>query len=103
MEIVVIHKPIGVVLPEMMTAGIELTRKLLAKPGEFVPGGKLIGSYYARCEWVVVCIWEVPTVEALVPVLEQMKMLGWNTEVIPVEKSEVAVEKAAKLLEALRQ
>ena len=65
-----------------------------------MPGGKLIGSYYARGEWPAVCIWEVPNIEALMPSVEQMRMLGWNNEVIPAEKAEVAIEKAVKALEA---
>lgn len=100
MEVIIIHKPIGVISPEMLKAGIEATKKLLAKPDEFVPGGKLIAAYYARCQWLIVCVWDVPAVEALMPFLEQINMLGWNNEVIPAEKAEVAIEKTAKALGA---
>lgn len=101
MEVILIHKPMGTLPPEMLTAGMELSKKVLAKPEEFVPGGKLIAAYYGRCLWIAVCIWDVPTIEALMPFLEQINMLGWNNEVIPAEKAEVAMEKAAKALEAL--
>jgi hypothetical protein len=38
MEFLLIHKLMGVVPPEMMTASIEMGKKLVAKPGELVPG-----------------------------------------------------------------
>ena len=93
MEFVLIHKPISLMPPEMMKAGIQLGKKLLAAPGELVPGGKVIASYYARAIWCIFCIWEVPKVESLMPVAEQLKMLGWNTEIIPVEKAADALQK----------
>ena len=101
MDVVLIHNPIGPLPPEMLAASLEAGKKVNAEPASVVPGGKLVSSYQARGTWSVFCIWEVPTVEALMPLMEQMKMLGWNTEVIPVDKAEVAQEKAAKALEAL--
>jgi hypothetical protein len=101
MEILLIHKTAGLLPPEMMTAGMEMGKKLCAKPGDFVPGGKLIGSYMARAKSLLVCIWDVPNLEALMPVLEQMKMGGWNTEVIPVDKTEVAIAKVEKAFQAM--
>jgi len=98
MEIVLIHKPIGVIPPDMATAGLQLGRNAVNKPGEVVPGGKLIASYYARAMWLIVCIWEVPKVEDLMPFVEQLMMVGWNTEIIPAEKGEIAAEKFAKAL-----
>jgi hypothetical protein len=98
MEIILIHKPIGTLSPDTATAGLQLGRNAVTKPGEVVPGGKLIASYYARALWLIVCIWDVPNVEALMPFVEQLMMLGWNTEIIPAEKGEVAVEKIAKAL-----
>jgi len=67
-----------------------------------VPGGKLIAAYGARALSMVVCLWEVPSMEALVPVLEQMNMLGWDTDTIPVEKMEVALPKFEKALQAMQ-
>ena len=100
MEFIVIHKPISIMPPDMITASIELTRKTLAKPEEVVPGGKLIASYQDRCKPFVVCIWDALDVESLMPFIEQMSMLGWDNEVILAEKLEVGVERIAKALEA---
>ncbi|MBA7687027.1 hypothetical protein ES703_95487 [subsurface metagenome] len=102
MEVLLIHKLIGVVPPEMMAASIDIGKKLVAKPGEFVPGGKLIAAYGARALSMIVCLWEVPSMEALMPVLEQMNMLGWDTDTIPVEKMEVALPKFEKALQAMQ-
>jgi hypothetical protein len=101
-EVLLVHKAIGVVPPDMMAASVEMGKKLTAKPGEFVPGGKLIASYMARGIMMIVCLWDVPSLEALMPVTEQMKMGGWNTDVIPVEKTEVAIVKFEKALQAMK-
>ena len=102
MEVLLIHRLNGVVPPEMMAASLEIGKKLNFKPEELVPGGKLIAAYSARALSMVVCLWEVPNVEALMPPLEQMNMLGWNTETIPVEKMEVAIPKFEKALQAMQ-
>jgi len=102
MEVLLIHKLMGVVPPEMMAAGLEIGKKIVANPGEVVPGGKLIASYSARGLSMIVCLWEVPSMEALMPVLEQMNMLGWDTDTIPVEKMEVALVKYGKALQAMQ-
>lgn len=98
MEFILIHRPIGPLPPEFMKAGIEFAKKLLEKPEELVPGGKLIAAYGARCESLVVCIWDVPNAENLIPAFEQLNLLGWNTEVIPAEKMEVSIPKFEKAL-----
>jgi len=98
MEVIFLHRPIGVLTPEMMKAGVDAGKQILEKPTEFVPGGKIIAVYYARAQWLIVCIWEVPDMEAIMPFLEQMRIFGWNTEVIPAEKGEVAIDKIAKAL-----
>ncbi len=102
MEVLVIHKMIGLVPPEMMAASLEIAEKVTTKPSEIVPGGKLIASYSARALHTGVCLWEVPGVEALMPMCEQMSMLGWDTDMIPVEKMEVALPKLKKSLQAMR-
>jgi len=102
MEVLLIHKLIGVVPPEMMAASIEIGKKLTFNPGELVPGGKLIAGYGARALSMVVCLWEVPSVEALMPTLEQMNMLGWDTDIIPVDKMEVVITKLEKALQAMQ-
>ena len=102
MEVLLIHKMMGVVPPEMMAASLEIGKKLTTNPGELVPGGKLIASYSARALSMVVCLWEVPSMEALMPPLEQMNMLGWETDTIPVEKTDVALPKLEKALQAMQ-
>ena len=101
MEVLLIHKLLGVVPPEMMAAGLEVGKKLEANPGAIVPGGKLIASYSARGLSLIVCIWEVPSMEALMPLIEQMNMLGWETDTIPVDKMGVAIPKFEKALQAM--
>jgi hypothetical protein len=98
MEVVCIHKPLSLMPPEMMAAGLELGKKIQAKPEEMIPGGKVKGSYYARALWAIYCVWEVPSVESLMPVAEQLKMVGWNTEIIPVDEAEVALQKLEKAM-----
>ncbi len=102
MEVLLIHKPAGLLPPEMMAASLEIGKKLEASPGEIVPGGKMIASYSARGLSMIVCIWEVPSMEVLMPLEEQMNMLGWETDTIPVEKMEVALPKIQKALQAMQ-
>jgi hypothetical protein len=101
MEVLLIHKLKGPVPPEMMAASLEIGKKLTTKPGELVPGGRLIVSYSARALAMAVCVWEVPSMEALIPPLEQMSMLGWDTDTIMVEKMDVALPKLEKAFQAL--
>lgn len=68
-------------------------------------GGKLIASYGAVGITMVVCLWDVPKMEALMPVMGKMNMGGWNTDIIPVEKMEVrlsSLEKAFQEMSARR-
>jgi hypothetical protein len=102
MEVLLIHRLNGVVPPEMMAAGLEIGKKLNLNPEELVPGGKLIAAYGARALSMAVCLWEVPNMEALMPTLEQMNMLGWDTDTIPVEKMEVVIPKLEAALRAMQ-
>ena len=102
MEVLLIHRLNGVVPPEMMAAALEIGKKLTFNPEELVPGGKVIAAYGARALSMAVCLWEVPNMEALMPALEQMNMLGWDTDTIPVEKMEVVVPKMEKALQAMQ-
>jgi hypothetical protein len=102
MEVLLIHRLNGVVPPEMMAASLEIGKKLNYNTEELVPGGKVIAAYAARALSMVVCLWEVPSMEALMPALEQMNMLGWDTDTIPVEKMEVAIPKFEKALQAMQ-
>jgi hypothetical protein len=102
MEFILIHKPRGVIPPEVMKATIEQLSKLLAKPDDFVPGGKLIASYASRAKSFTVCIWDAPSAEAFFPFLEQLVLAGWDTDMIPAEKMTVHIEKGAKALKAMK-
>lgn len=101
MEVICIHRPIGPMPPEMQKPNIDYAKNVLAKPESVVPGGKIVGSYYAVGQWLTVCIWEVPQIDALMPLLEQLRFLGTNTEIIPVEKGGVALEKMENVLKAM--
>jgi hypothetical protein len=97
MEFILVHKPIGALPPEVMKLTMEMAKKLAMNPQEFVPGGKCVSSYYALGAQAVYCTWDVPKIESLAPLLRNMSVAGWNTEVIPVEKAEtamVSIEKA---------
>ena len=102
MEVLLIHKLISVVPPEMMAASLEIGKKLNSNPEELVPGGKPIASYSARAQSMVICLWEVPSMDALMHPLEQMNMLGWDTDTIPVEKMDVTIPKWEKALQAIQ-
>ena len=65
---------------------IEMGKQLEADPSKFVPGGKPIATYKALGQSMVICIWEVPSLDALTPIIQQMNFMEWETEVIPVEK-----------------
>jgi hypothetical protein len=101
MEVILIHKAQGVAPPEMMAPSLEMGKKMTFSPEEMVPGGKSIFSYAARAKSMIVCLWEVPSVDVLMPALEQMNMIGWETDIIPVEKMEVALPKFEQALKAM--
>jgi len=101
MEFILIHKPIGVLPPEVMKYTMEMAKKLSVNAQEFVPGGKVVSSYYALGAQAVYCTWDVPKVEALAPLLRNMSVAGWNTEVIPVEKAEAAMVSIEKAMQEM--
>ena len=102
MKVLLIHKPIGMLTPEMWAAAMEIGKKLLADPSKVVPGAKSLASYVARALNMIFCIWEVPNIEVLMPMLEQMSMMGWDTDIIPVDDMEVAIPKGEKALQAMQ-
>jgi hypothetical protein len=79
-----------------MKAFMEFGRQVAAKgPSE---GGKLIAQYIARNQMLVICIVDVPSMESLMPGLERLVMMGFDTEIIPVEKAADARPKFEKFL-----
>jgi hypothetical protein len=103
MEFILIHKPLGIISPEVMGATLEQVGKLLAKPDDFVPGGKLIASYGARCKSFVVCIWDAPSAEVLCPFVEQLVQAGWETDILPAENMTVHIDRLMKALKAIKK
>jgi hypothetical protein len=102
MEYILIHKPVGALPPEAMKFTLDMAKKLGANPLAMVPGAKLESSYYAIGAQAVYCIWDTPNMEALAPLLRNMSIGGWNTDVIPVEKAEVAIPKIEKAMQDLQ-
>jgi hypothetical protein len=101
MQFVLIHKSLGMATPEVMKFTIETAKQLCANPQAFVPGGKVIASYYAIGAQAIYCIWDVPNVEAFSDLLRNMSLVGWNTEVIPAESAEVAIGNIEKAVQGL--
>ena len=99
MEFVLMHKPIGMMPPEAMKPTLDMAKQLCANPQAFVAGGKIVASYYAIAAQEIFCIWDVPSFEALAPMLRNMSLSGWNSEVIPAEKAEVALPKLEKAMQ----
>ncbi len=102
MEFILTHTPRGIIPPDVMKATMEQISKLLAKPEDFVPGGKGIASYAARGKSFVVCIWDAPSSEALCHFVEQLVLAGWEKDILPAEKMAVHIEKGAKALKAMK-
>ena len=98
MEFILIHRPMGTPPPEVSKVAIDFMKKVLANPEEVVPGGKIIASYTALNELLVICIWDVPNSEALTPFLEQLTFLMTTTQIFPAVKTEAFLEKFEKVL-----
>jgi hypothetical protein len=102
MEFILIHTPNSNLTRESMPVVLEMAKTVVTTPEKFVPGGKLIASYAARARIFIVCIWDVPSADALMPALEQMNLLGYDTEVIPAEKLGVKMDKLVKAMAAMK-
>ncbi len=84
-----------------MKAGIAIGNQLLIDPTKIVPGGKIISAYWSRSSWTGFCIWDVPSFENLLPLLESMRNVGFNTDVYPVDIFETAISKWEKVAEEM--
>ncbi len=102
MEYILIHTPNNNLTAQTMPAMVEMGKKVGANPGQFVPGGKLLASYSAQAKMFIVCLWEAPSIDVLMPTLQQMSMMGFDTEVIPAVKMEVKLDQIAKALAAMK-
>ena len=96
MEVLLIHRPRGMLPPELMKASIEVGNQIIIKGP--LGGCKLLASYTARNQMLIVCIVDTPSMDEVIPIVEQMMMVGWDTEIIPVEKTIVAFPKMEKAL-----
>jgi len=103
MDYICISKPRGVFTPEVLSTQIEWAKKILEKPGDFVPGGKVIASYAAHNKTLLVFIWDAPSIEALCPMLVQLDLGGYDTDVMPAETVAAHMETLEKALKAMKQ
>ena len=103
MQFVLVHKGPGIIPPEGMKLTLDMAKRLGANPQAFVPGGKVIASYYAIGAQTIFCIWDVPQAEALSSLIRNMSLVGWNTDVIPAESAEVAIPHLEKAFQELAQ
>jgi hypothetical protein len=102
MEFILIHTPNSNLTPQSMPALIEMGKQVSANPEQFVPGAKMLAAYSAQAKMFMVCFWEAPSIDAIMPSLEQMSMMGFDTEVIPADKLSVKMEKLAKAMSAMK-
>ena len=98
MEFILIHRSPRPLPPEIMKASFELGKKLNTKPEEVAPGCKLVASYHAKCQGLIFCIWDAPSLDSLMPPMEQLSLLGYDTEVIPADKMSDALPKFEKAM-----
>ena len=100
MEYITIHTPNNNLTRETMPAMVEMGKQVTANPGQYVPGGKLLAAYSAQAKMMVVCIWEAPSIDVIMPALENMSMMGFDTDVIPADKLDVKMDKLSKAMAA---
>jgi hypothetical protein len=75
---------------------MEIAKQILAEGP--LGGGKLIAQYVARNQNLFICILDVPSMDTVVPTLEQIMTLGIDTEIIPVEKGKDPLSKFEKAM-----
>ena len=95
MEVILIHTAIGIFSPEFMKTNIEFGKTI--KTGKS-PYGTLISTHMDCGKFRLFCLWDVANVESLSPLLGQMALFGWNTEVIPVQKTPDGLSNIEKAL-----
>jgi hypothetical protein len=99
LDVLLIHRPRGVLPPELMKASIDVGNEFIIRGP--LGGCKLLASYTALNQMLMVCIVDAPSMDDVVPIVAQMMTVGWDTEIIPVEKTVVALPKMEKALEQI--
>ena len=90
MLVLTIHRPRGYLPPELMKASMEIGKQIMAKGNST--------TYIARNQMLIICLADVPSLDSVIPSCEQMNMVGWDTEIIPIEKAADATPKFEKAL-----
>ncbi len=99
MEFILVHKPMGVLPSDMMKACFDMAKKLQANPGQFAPGAKFKESYWTIGKQTIYCLWEAPNIDSFASLLRQMSIMNWETDVVPVEKGDVALANTEKMMQ----
>ena len=85
MKYILIHTPVGKPDINTMKAAIGIVKSILKDPSSIVPGGKVLAAYSALGQWLYVCVWEAPSMESLIPLINGLRDANVNTKVIPAE------------------
>jgi hypothetical protein len=96
MEVLLLHRARGQLPPELLKASIEVGKQILTKGAR--GGGKLTFSYTALNKALIICLVDTPSMDSVLPTCQQMNMIGWDTEIIPVDKTADATPKIEKAL-----
>jgi hypothetical protein len=103
MDFILIHTLRSTPTPQELAVMVEQTKMFLAKPGDFVPGGKLLISRVALNKGIFICIWNAPGIEALCPLVSQLEFGGWETDILPAETMEAHLDRSVKFLESMKK
>jgi len=96
MLFVLIHRMMGLVPPEIQMHILEIIKKRK----EIAKGAKELASYAPIAYQGAICVLEIDNLEKLMPLLGQLAGCGVSTEIIPVEKSEVAMKNWEEAIKA---
>jgi hypothetical protein len=103
MEYMLVHTGRGIFTPEIMVPMMEQSKLMANNPAAFVPGGKLVGSWVARNKALIVCIWEVPSVENLGGLVEMMELSGWDTDINLTESFPAHIERIGRVMASMKK
>ena len=98
MEYVLIARPNNSLSMEMMPPILDRTKEMLENPEKVVPGGKLLAAYGGFTQMIAIYIWDVPSIDSLIPFYKQSPNLGWDVEIIPVVKIADGIDEIKKFI-----